>query len=453
MARDEQGRRSALDRLLPMQQSDFEGIFEAMAGLPVTIRLLDPPLHEFLPAPEEAPERDARADQAAPGVEPDARHARLPARAPVPGDLRDAGARDRPRSESRPGQDGRGAARRDHAPARRLRRRAAPAARADRRRRRRGERRRVSVRHDDRAPARVHPRGRDRRARGLLLVRHERPDADGARVLARRRGREVPHPLPPGRRARAQPLRDPRPERGGRPDADRRGAGERREGRPEARHLRRARRRAAHRSRSATSSGSTTSPARRSACRSPGLPLRRPCSRRRALCTSPRAADGDRRGRPALARHLAARVAGAGRRGVARALQRAHRPPLPPVSRRPRRPRRCGGVRELGVRLGRGAGGVPLRRADRRRRPRHVRVLGGRSLRRQRADDRRRLGASLRRRRARRRSSGTTGRSRSAGGILRATGIASGRAGRSAACTPRGCEASRRGPTASPACR
>ncbi|MEP7335435.1 MAG: pyruvate, phosphate dikinase, partial [Actinomycetota bacterium] len=56
MARDEQGRRSALDRLLPMQQSDFEGIFEAMAGLPVTIRLLDPPLHEFLPALDEAPE-------------------------------------------------------------------------------------------------------------------------------------------------------------------------------------------------------------------------------------------------------------------------------------------------------------------------------------------------------------------------------------------------------------
>ena len=56
MARDEAGRRSALDRLLPMQQSDFEGIFEAMAGLPVTIRLLDPPLHEFLPAYDEAPD-------------------------------------------------------------------------------------------------------------------------------------------------------------------------------------------------------------------------------------------------------------------------------------------------------------------------------------------------------------------------------------------------------------
>ncbi|MDX6512187.1 MAG: pyruvate, orthophosphate dikinase, partial [Gaiellaceae bacterium] len=54
MADDEEGRRSALDRLLPFQQSDFEGIFEAMAGLPVTIRLLDPPLHEFLPAEEDA---------------------------------------------------------------------------------------------------------------------------------------------------------------------------------------------------------------------------------------------------------------------------------------------------------------------------------------------------------------------------------------------------------------
>ncbi len=54
MAETEAARRAALDRLLVMQQSDFEGIFEAMAGLPVTIRLLDPPLHEFLPTPEEA---------------------------------------------------------------------------------------------------------------------------------------------------------------------------------------------------------------------------------------------------------------------------------------------------------------------------------------------------------------------------------------------------------------
>jgi pyruvate,orthophosphate dikinase len=61
LAGDEEGRRDALDRLLPFQQSDFEGIFEAMAGLPVTIRLLDPPLHEFLPPLEEA--RDAQMRQ------------------------------------------------------------------------------------------------------------------------------------------------------------------------------------------------------------------------------------------------------------------------------------------------------------------------------------------------------------------------------------------------------
>ncbi|CAN5324197.1 pyruvate, phosphate dikinase [soil metagenome] len=60
MADNEEGRRKALDRLLPMQQGDFEAIFEAMAGLPVTIRLLDPPLHEFLPPPEQATDERMR---------------------------------------------------------------------------------------------------------------------------------------------------------------------------------------------------------------------------------------------------------------------------------------------------------------------------------------------------------------------------------------------------------
>src|SRR5213075_1359335 len=60
LASDEEGRRAALDRLLPFQQSDFEGIFEVMAGLPVTIRLLDPPLHEFLPPLEEATDERMR---------------------------------------------------------------------------------------------------------------------------------------------------------------------------------------------------------------------------------------------------------------------------------------------------------------------------------------------------------------------------------------------------------
>ncbi len=49
MAETEQGRRAALARLLPFQRKDFLDLFEIMAGLPVTIRLLDPPLHEFLP--------------------------------------------------------------------------------------------------------------------------------------------------------------------------------------------------------------------------------------------------------------------------------------------------------------------------------------------------------------------------------------------------------------------
>jgi pyruvate,orthophosphate dikinase len=53
MAADEAGRRRALARLLPYQREDFEKLFTIMAGLPVTIRLLDPPLHEFLPHGEQ----------------------------------------------------------------------------------------------------------------------------------------------------------------------------------------------------------------------------------------------------------------------------------------------------------------------------------------------------------------------------------------------------------------
>jgi pyruvate,orthophosphate dikinase len=52
LARNEAGRRKALDELLPFQKGDFEGIFRALDGLPVTVRLLDPPLHEFLPQTE-----------------------------------------------------------------------------------------------------------------------------------------------------------------------------------------------------------------------------------------------------------------------------------------------------------------------------------------------------------------------------------------------------------------
>jgi pyruvate,orthophosphate dikinase len=61
MAEEEDERRAALDDLLPLQQEDFEGLFEEMAGLPVTIRLLDPPLHEFLPHEAEVAQEVERA--------------------------------------------------------------------------------------------------------------------------------------------------------------------------------------------------------------------------------------------------------------------------------------------------------------------------------------------------------------------------------------------------------
>ena len=80
------------------------------------------------------------------------------------------------------GADGDAAARRDHAPARRLPRGARAPARADRARRGRGAVGRVPLRHDDRAAARLHPGRRDRRGGRLLLVRHERPHPDRARA-------------------------------------------------------------------------------------------------------------------------------------------------------------------------------------------------------------------------------------------------------------------------------
>jgi pyruvate,orthophosphate dikinase len=60
LAEDVDERRRCLDELLPLQQGDFEGLLEAMEGLPVTIRLLDPPLHEFLPDPDDLPEGPQR---------------------------------------------------------------------------------------------------------------------------------------------------------------------------------------------------------------------------------------------------------------------------------------------------------------------------------------------------------------------------------------------------------
>jgi pyruvate, orthophosphate dikinase len=61
LAPDEAGRRIALAKILPYQEADFEGIFEAMEGCPVTVRLLDPPLHEFVPHDEKGQQEMAEA--------------------------------------------------------------------------------------------------------------------------------------------------------------------------------------------------------------------------------------------------------------------------------------------------------------------------------------------------------------------------------------------------------
>ncbi len=114
MAETEDERRRALGELLPLQQSDFEGLFEQMSGLPVTIRLLDPPLHEFLPSAEEVAQEVERARIEESDDLEELEHTLerihslsetnpmlgtrgVPPRRALPRGLRDAGARDRAR--------------------------------------------------------------------------------------------------------------------------------------------------------------------------------------------------------------------------------------------------------------------------------------------------------------------------------------------------------------------
>ena len=125
LAENEEQRAAALAKILPMQQADFEGIFTAMKGLPVTVRLLDPPLHEFLPnlveqslkvqeleltggdaADAGQGARDAGSGQEAARAEPDARHPRLPAGDALPVDPRHAGPRHHPGRAGRAGARG-----------------------------------------------------------------------------------------------------------------------------------------------------------------------------------------------------------------------------------------------------------------------------------------------------------------------------------------------------------
>ena len=104
-ARTPSSARSALAKILPMQRDDFVGILQEMAGLPVTIRLLDPPLHEFLPKEDDEIRELAQKIGIDPGaseagarepvrVQPDARPSRLAPRHQLSGNLQGAGARD-----------------------------------------------------------------------------------------------------------------------------------------------------------------------------------------------------------------------------------------------------------------------------------------------------------------------------------------------------------------------
>jgi pyruvate,orthophosphate dikinase len=77
LATTQDERQASLDKLLPFQKSDFKGIFEAMEGLPVTIRTLDPPLHEFLPKREDVLKQIAEAETESGKVEEIAKLKRL----------------------------------------------------------------------------------------------------------------------------------------------------------------------------------------------------------------------------------------------------------------------------------------------------------------------------------------------------------------------------------------
>ena len=206
LARTREDREAALSKLLPMQRDDFKALYREMKGYPVTIRLLDPPLHEFLPKREELmvevtklqlihadrsiieeKKRLLERVRGASRVQPDARSSRLPARDLLPGDHPDAGARDLrggvrrhpgrdpgpPRGDDSSGQHGGG----DEG--------------AEGDRRRRGGRDDATPqeevplhrRDDDRVAARRDDGGRDRDRGRVLLLRHERPHPDDVRVL------------------------------------------------------------------------------------------------------------------------------------------------------------------------------------------------------------------------------------------------------------------------------
>ncbi len=259
MARGEQERRAALEELLPLQQQDFEGLFAEMRGLPITIRLLDPPLHEFMPSAEEVAQdlERARIEQTADLPQLEQLLERVHALAETNPMLGTRGVRlgilhpeiyemqvraivraalavpEAPRLEIMiPLVAYETELELMRALVERVAAEEDPAAAAD-----------ALDRDDDRAAARLLRRRQNRRAGRLLLVRHQRPHPDRARVLARRRRGQLPRALRRAQDRRSQPLRDARQARRGLAGAARRVGGARAAAGPQARRLRRARRR------------------------------------------------------------------------------------------------------------------------------------------------------------------------------------------------------------------
>jgi len=207
-------RQQALDKLLEVQTGDFLGIFSEMDALPVTVRLLDPPLHEFLDSPRELEVEIVRArgcwrlrggagaQAHAAGAhrrdvrgQPDARSAWLPARHRAPRALRAPGGGHHAR-RLRAEEAGQGAASRDHGAAREREGGACHLTRGDRGGGRTGL---AGVRggdhhpcgDDDRTAARRGLRRGDRRGGRLLQLRHQRPHADHVRFQPRRHREQV----------------------------------------------------------------------------------------------------------------------------------------------------------------------------------------------------------------------------------------------------------------------
>ena len=258
LAEDEKARRAALAKLLPMQRADFVELFAIMDGLPVTIRLLDPPLHEFLPHTEreiaevaQAMGADARklADRARELHEFNPmlgfRGCRLAIAYPEIAEMQARAifeaAVEVARTGGKPVDAG------NHGAADRRQSRARSRQGADRRHGRNGRRRdqvtgQISGRHHDRIAARGAESGRDRGDRRVLLLRHQRSDPDDVRHQPRR-CRKLPRHLHVERHSGERSVRVDRPRGRRRIGAHRRRARPQGAQRHQARHLRRAWRR------------------------------------------------------------------------------------------------------------------------------------------------------------------------------------------------------------------